>query len=114
MSTQRERVDLLEKRLLTTEAARLKAVTDFDRKLHNDLANMNREAVGEIEVNDLRSLVTRWMLQLGKQLNDRCPSCDHQNSIHKPDGCWYTVDVGILDRDLVCVCSVPKLPEASR
>jgi heme oxygenase len=70
MSTQRERVDLIEKRLLTTEAARRQAVFDGDRKLHNDLANLNREAIGEIAVNDLRSLVTRWMLRLGKQAEE--------------------------------------------
>lgn len=56
--TQRERVDLLETRLLTTEARRRRAVADGDRQLHNDLANLNREAIGEIPVHDLRSLAS--------------------------------------------------------
>ncbi len=63
---QRARVDLLEARLINTEVARLEAVAVGNRKLHNDLANMNREAIGEAAVNDLRSLVTRWMLERGK------------------------------------------------
>ncbi len=65
--TQRERVDLLETRLLTTEARRRKAFAEGDRKLHNDLANLNREAIGEIPEHDLRSLVTRWMLRLAEE-----------------------------------------------
>lgn len=66
MATQRERVDVLERRLLNTEAARRKAVADGDQKLHNDLANMNREAIIEADAKDLRSLVTRWMLRISK------------------------------------------------
>lgn len=65
--TQRERVDILERRLLTTETARREAVAAGDRKLHNDLANMNRETIGEIDVHDIRSLVTRWMLRLAPE-----------------------------------------------
>lgn len=71
--TTRERVDALERRLITTEVARRKAVRDGNTKLHNDLANMNREAVGEMEPKDLRSLVTRWMLQLGKAADQAQP-----------------------------------------
>lgn len=65
--TQRERVDNLERRLLTTEVARRRAVAADDWKLRSDLANINREAIGAAEPKDLRSLVTRWMLQLGEQ-----------------------------------------------
>ncbi len=63
---QRARVDLLESRLVNTEVARREAVAAGNRALHNDLANMNRETIGEAAVNDLRSLVTRWMLEHGK------------------------------------------------
>lgn len=65
--TQRERVNNLERRLITTEVARRRAVNAGDQKLHNDLANINREAIGAAEPKDLRSLVTRWALQLGEQ-----------------------------------------------
>ena len=75
--SQRDRVDALERRLLTTEAARRRAVQAGEKKLHNDLANINRETIGDAEVRDLRSLVTRWMLRLGEQaekaaLHERC------------------------------------------
>lgn len=63
---QRDRVDLLAARLVDTEVARLEAVRDGNRPLHNDLATMNRDAVGEAAVNDLRSLVLRWALDRGK------------------------------------------------
>lgn len=63
MSEQRERVKLLPARLLSSEAARRKAVADGNMQLHNDLANMNREMIGETSEHDLRSLVTRWMLE---------------------------------------------------
>lgn len=63
---QRERVDAIEARLIATEVARIEAVKAGDRDRHNDLANMNRLDIGQVAVNDLRSLVTRWMLRLGK------------------------------------------------
>ncbi len=66
LAGQRERVDGLAARLVETEVARLEAVRDGHRNRHNDLANMNRDAIGEAAVNDLRSLVTRWMLERGK------------------------------------------------
>lgn len=62
--SQRERVALLSTRLLTTEAARRKAVLDGNQKLHNDLANMNREALAVVSPADLRSLVTCWLFRL--------------------------------------------------
>lgn len=67
---QRERVDLLAARLVETEVARLEAVAGGNGKLHNDLANMNREAIGKAAVNDLRSLVTRWTLRFGKAAHE--------------------------------------------
>jgi hypothetical protein len=70
VTTQRERVDLLAARLVETEVARLEAVAAGNRALHNDLANMNRDAIGEAAVGDLRSLVTRWMLERGKAAYD--------------------------------------------
>ncbi len=66
LAGQRDRVNLLAARLVETEVARLEAVRDGNRERRNDLANMNREAIGEAAVNDLRSLVTRWMLERGK------------------------------------------------
>ncbi len=63
---QRARIDALEARLIATEVARLEAVAAGDRDRHNDLANMNRLDIGQVALNDLRSLVTRWMLRLGK------------------------------------------------
>ncbi len=66
LTGQRERVDLLAARLVETEVARLEAVRDGHRARHNDLANLNRDAIGGAAVNDLRSLVTRWMLDRGK------------------------------------------------
>ncbi len=65
--SQRERVDTLQRRLLSTEVARRRAVTADDRKLANDLANINREAIHAAEPKDLPALATRWMLQLGEQ-----------------------------------------------
>lgn len=64
---QRERVDALEARLIATEVARIGAVQAGDHNRHNDLANINRLDIGQAAVNDLRSLVTRWMLRLGGQ-----------------------------------------------
>jgi hypothetical protein len=36
---------------------------------------------------------------------NRCTSCDHLASFHQPDGCWHSVTVGTLDRDLGCPCT---------
>jgi hypothetical protein len=38
---------------------------------------------------------------------DRCPSCDHLTSRHRPEGCWYTVTTGTPASDLVCHCAIP-------
>jgi hypothetical protein len=65
--TQRERVDAFEQRLIATEVGRIKAVAAGDLARHNELANANRHAIELATAADLRSLVTRWMLRLGKQ-----------------------------------------------
>lgn len=64
------RVDMLAARLVNTEVARRQAVRAGNRRLHNDLANDNRQAIGEAAVNDLRSLVTVWMLDRGKAADE--------------------------------------------
>lgn len=33
-----------------------------------------------------------------------CPSCQHAADMHSGDGCWFTVAVGAVGRDLVCPC----------
>jgi hypothetical protein len=39
----------------------------------------------------------------------RCPSCQHEKDIHDTDGrCWFTVEQGVPDRDLVCPCKIRK------
>ncbi len=73
---QRQRVDALEARLIASEVARIEAVKVGDRGRHNDLANMNRLDIGQVAVNDLRSLVTRWMLRLGKAAYEAKPPQD--------------------------------------
>jgi hypothetical protein len=72
--TQRERVDAFEKRLIDTEVARIKAVRSGDLSRHNELANANRHAIELADARDLRSLVTRWMLRLGKEAAGPEPS----------------------------------------
>lgn len=66
MSTQRERVTLLQRRLDTTETARRAAARAGNHKLASDLANINREFVIDAQPHDLRSLVTIWLLDRGK------------------------------------------------
>lgn len=40
---------------------------------------------------------------------DRCPSCDHKREFHDVDGrCWFTVDHGVPDTNLVCPCQVQR------
>lgn len=40
---------------------------------------------------------------------DRCPSCDHKREFHDVDGrCWFTVDHGIPEHNLVCPCQVQR------
>jgi hypothetical protein len=66
VSTQAERVGRLAVRLLDGEAARRQAVRDGHSRLASDIANINRELIGEALAPDLRSLVTAWMLRLGE------------------------------------------------
>lgn len=35
----------------------------------------------------------------------RCSNCDHFVSFHQPDGCWYAVTTGEIERDLACPCT---------
>lgn len=36
---------------------------------------------------------------------ERCPSCDHQRAHHSEGRCWFTVDHGLPDSNLVCPCA---------
>lgn len=63
--SQRQRVDLLAKRLLDIDAARRRAEAAGDQGLRNSLLNMARDLIGQAETRDLRSLVTLWYLELG-------------------------------------------------
>ncbi len=63
--SQRQRVDLLAKRLLDIDAARRRAEAVGDQGLRNSLLNMARDLIGQAETRDLRSLVTCWYLELG-------------------------------------------------
>lgn len=63
--SQRQRVDLLAKRLLDIDAARRRAEAVGDQGLRNSLLNMARDLIGQAEARDLRSLVTCWYLELG-------------------------------------------------
>lgn len=66
MSSQRERVEVLQRRLLTTETARRAAARTGNRRLASDLANINRDLIGDANSGDLRSLVTLWLLERGR------------------------------------------------
>ncbi|MDM4720875.1 hypothetical protein QTQ03_15215 [Micromonospora sp. WMMA1363] len=63
--SQRQRVDLLAKRLLDIDAARRRAETTGDQRLRDSLLTMARDLISQAEPHDLRSLVTRWYLDLG-------------------------------------------------
>ncbi|MBB4984981.1 hypothetical protein [Streptomyces nymphaeiformis] len=40
----------------------------------------------------------------------RCTSCEHQDQYHDADGrCWFTVEHGVPERDLVCPCKRRRL-----
>jgi len=88
VTTQRERVHLLAKRLLTTETTRRQAARDGNRQLASDLANVNRDLIGEAFPGDLRSLVTVWMMALGQALDEatlpdtRWPFCGLTHDQH--------------------------------
>jgi hypothetical protein len=43
----------------------------------------------------------------GEAQQDRCPSCDHKREYHAADDgrCWFTVDHGTPDSNLVCPCA---------
>jgi hypothetical protein len=38
---------------------------------------------------------------------DRCPSCDHPRRMHHSGDCWFTVNIGRIDTNLVCPCMLP-------
>lgn len=45
----------------------------------------------------------------------RCSSCEHGLDIHDTDGrCWFTVQQGVPDRDLVCSCKLRQMAEEAR
>lgn len=45
----------------------------------------------------------------------RCSSCEHGLDIHDADGrCWFTVQQGVPDRDLVCSCKLRRMAEEAR
>lgn len=46
----------------------------------------------------------RDLLQTADLSNPVCPSCQHAADMHSGDGCWFTVAVGAVGRDLVCPC----------
>lgn len=43
------------------------------------------------------------------QVNEetRCPSCEHSLDFHSEGGCWYSITVGTVNRDMVCQCPLP-------
>ena len=65
MSDQSARVALLQRRLLTCEAARRRAARTGDNRLASDLANINRELILDARAEDIRSLAIVWLLHLG-------------------------------------------------
>lgn len=49
------------------------------------------------------------------QATDRCSSCEHGFDIHDVDGrCWFTVEQGVPERDLVCSCKLRRMAEEAR
>ncbi len=71
LSEQSERVAFIKIQLITNEVSRRQAVRAGDRAEHNRLANLNREIIGGISTPDLRSIVTGWMLELGKDADEK-------------------------------------------
>ncbi|GIM82854.1 hypothetical protein [Salinispora arenicola] len=77
--SQRQRVDLLAKRLLDIDAARRRAEAVGDQGLRNSLLNMARDLIGQAETRDLRSLVTLWYLELGAVADARVTRGMHRH-----------------------------------
>lgn len=44
--------------------------------------------------------------KVAMEMPETCTSCTHLTDFHREDGCWFTVQTGRLDRDLVCPCNV--------
>jgi hypothetical protein len=55
---------------------------------------------------------TEWLTT--NSLPARCPSCDHDVTMHQPDGCWYTVTVGTPGDKLNCPCTLPAAESRRR
>lgn len=89
-------VDAIVEHVITPEIGKYKTVATINAKLM---------FAGEAEIKRLQGLLN---IADAKRDQLRCPSCDHSPGIHLPQGCWYTVDRGRPDRDLVCPCAVAR------
>lgn len=98
----------------TTEAELAELIaTDLTKRnffgwlLANGSSPLWAERTPEQEMARMAAAVVAPELERLRAERKRCPSCDHLVSQHQPEGCWYAVSMGALDRDVVCPCAVP-------